>query len=73
MVNGSKLNLAAGHELSFSRSILDLILLSNCINNLGDRIECTVTKFAGNTKLGGQQISHKEEPLFRDTYATRIA
>ena len=73
MVNGSKLNLAAGCELSFSRSVLDLILLSNCINNLGDRIECIITKFVGNTKLGGQQISHKEEPPFRETYATRIA
>lgn len=68
IVNGSKLNLAAGHELRFSRSVLDLKLLS-----LGNSIEYIVTKFVGSTKLVGQQISHKEEPLFRETYATGIA
>ena len=72
-VNSSKLNLAAGHELSFSRSVLELILLSNCINSLGDRIECIFTKFVGGTKLGGQPINHKEEALFRETSATRVA
>lgn len=52
IVNCSKLNLAAGRELSFSRLVLDPILLSNCINNLGGRIECIAAKFVGNTKLG---------------------
>lgn len=50
-----------------------LYILTNCINNLGDRIECIVTNFGGNTKCGGQQRRHKEEPLFRNTYATGIA
>lgn len=73
VVNDLKLNLAAGIELSFSRSILDLILLCNCMNNLSDRIVCIFSKFVGDIKLGGQQISQEEEPLFRETCATRIA